>query len=57
MAIARRGHRARYDLLYLWCGGCGLWAGSVSYLNIFATMGPPTRGLSSASSASALSLS
>jgi crotonobetainyl-CoA:carnitine CoA-transferase CaiB-like acyl-CoA transferase len=38
-------------------GGCGLWAGSVSYLNIFVTMGPPTRGLSSASSASALSLS
>jgi hypothetical protein len=43
------------DLVYVWRGGCGLWVGSVSYLNIFATMGPPTRGFSSASSASALS--
>ena len=47
----------REDLFYLWRGGWGLWAGSVSYLNIFATMGPPTRGFSSASNASALSFS
>jgi Envelope integrity protein A len=38
---------------FLLCG-CGLRAGSVSYLNICATIGPPTSGLSSASSASAL---
>ena len=50
-------HLHAKDLVYVWRGGCGLWAGSVSYLNIFATMGPPTRGFSSASSASALSFS
>jgi hypothetical protein len=44
-------------LVYAWRGGCGLWAGSVSYLKIFAIMEPPTRGFSSASSASALAFS
>jgi hypothetical protein len=46
--------RERY---YCLRGGCGLWAGSESYLNICATIGPPTNGLSSASSASASSFS
>jgi hypothetical protein len=37
-------------------GGCGLWAGLVSHLDIFATIGSPTCGCRSTSSPLSFSL-